>query len=43
MTNEELLEAYKNAAQNLPGSGALGRAILAEVEEELLDRLSGRD
>lgn len=43
MTNEELVAEYRWAVENLPGSGARGRQWLAEVEEELFDRLGGRD
>jgi hypothetical protein len=43
LTNEELLAVYKAAVEDLPGSGARGRAWLAEVEEELFERLGGRE
>lgn len=40
LTNEELIQEYKMAVENLPGSGARGRAWIANVEKELLDRLN---
>lgn len=43
MTNEELLAEYRAAVADLPGSGARGRARLAEVEEEILERLGGQE
>jgi len=43
LTNEELLKEYKRAIDNLPGGGAKGRQWVAEVEEELFERLGGRE
>jgi hypothetical protein len=43
LTNEELLKLYRVAVEDLPGSGARGRAWLAEIEEELFERLGGKE
>lgn len=40
MPNGELLDEFKRAVENLPGSGASGRSWYYEVKEELEDRLS---
>lgn len=39
LSNKELVEEFKRVAMNLPGSGAWGRTLYYEVEEELLRRL----
>ncbi len=39
LTNEELLETFKGAVENLPGGGARARAWYAEVKAELLIRM----
>lgn len=39
MSNEELLDEYKVAIENLPGSGASGRSWFYAVDAELRKRL----
>lgn len=41
LTNEQLLQLYKMAIEELPGSGAHGRAWLAEIEAEMIKRMGG--
>lgn len=43
MTNAELLDEFKRAVENIPGSGASGRSWYYEVREELEVRLSGQE
>lgn len=39
----ELIKEFKNAVENLPGSGAAGRNFYYSVEAELLKRLNEMD
>jgi hypothetical protein len=41
MTNEEVLADYRQAVENLPGTGARGRSWLAKAEAEMMKRLAG--
>jgi hypothetical protein len=41
LTNEELLDVFKSAVENLPGGGAEAREWFEEVKKELLYRMAG--
>ncbi|MEC0490206.1 hypothetical protein [Bacillus licheniformis] len=41
LTNQELLQLYRVAIEELPGSGARGRSWLAQIEAEIIERMGG--
>lgn len=43
MDNAELVEEYRRAVENLPGTGARGRSYHEIVKEVLMERLAGDD
>lgn len=39
LTNEELLETFRSAVEELPGGGARARSWFYEVQNEVLSRM----